>query len=152
MASFGGYVVLIVGLSLLLAMIGMQTTTGQVLGKFGINVTATSETNSFDVDASNLNGLDSQWFFSIFLGLSAVFILALGVRLASGGSFGIAETLKVTVVGTLISLMVMDFYGIFSYDYGSSIGVVTKIVSILIYLPMAIGTIISALDWIGGGR
>ncbi len=152
MATFAGYVVLVVGLSLLLALVGIQTTTGNVLGIFNIDITPASLENNFSVDASGLNGLDSAWFLGIFIGLTSVFGVVVGIRAALGGTFGVAETLKVTSVGSLIALIVLDFVSLFTLDVGGSIGRVVQIIGILIYLPLAVGAIIAAFDWIGGGK
>lgn len=152
MASFGGLVMLVVGISILLAMVGVGTTTGLLLGTFGVHLTPTNSTTDFAADTTGLNGVNSAWFLGIFIGLSAIFTIVVGIRAAVGGTFGIAETLKVSSVGVLISLMILDFVAILGMDFGGNIGQVIKIIAIIIYLPITVFSVIAAFDWIGGGR
>jgi hypothetical protein len=151
MASFAGYVGFIIGLSLLLALAGVQTGSFNVIGAF-MSIHPNGPTGGFSVDTSNFNKFGSPLLIAIF-GIIAAVAIAGGIRSALGGSNGIAETIKTTALSALLALMIMDLVGIITYLNGvDSFGGVTKIVAFVIYIPLAVMAVISALDWIGGGK
>jgi len=154
MANFYAYLVLIMGMSLLFAFAGVQTTMGSLLGTF-VTITPSSPTTNMSVDTNQFqwNGHSgSPWLIAAFAIVGA-FVLVGGIRAALGGIFGIAETIKATVALSLLGLMVGDMIGLLSYINGLNMfGGVIKVVAFLVYLPLAAGMIISAIDWIGGGR
>lgn len=151
MASFSGYIGLIIGLSLLLAMAGVQTGSYNIIGAF-MSINPNSPTGGFSVDTSNFNKFGSPLLISIF-GIIATIVIASGIRSALGGTFGIAETIKTTALAALLALMIMDLVGIITYLNGvESFGGVTKIISLVVYIPLAIMAVIAGLDWIGGGK
>lgn len=152
MASFYGYVTLIIGLSLLLGMAGVQTTSWHFINTF-MPINATSPTGNFTADTSKFNFDTPNTLLYVIWGL---FIALAGVgayRAIVGGVSGIAETLKVTAVTGLLGLMVMDFIAIINYLNGHPImDGAFNLLALLIYVPLTFGVIISALDWIGGGK
>jgi hypothetical protein len=153
MATFHGYLILIVGLSVLLAMAGVQTTAGVIAGQF-ITMNATSPTGNFTADTSNFHsGVGGSAFLIALIAILGTFALVGGIRAALGGTFGIAETVKVTTAVILRPLMLVDLTGIMSYANGLvQMGGIIKLVAIVIYLPLAVGALVSAIDWIGGGK
>lgn len=151
MASFGGYVVLIIGLSLLLAMAGVQTTAGALLGNF-VSFNSTSPTAEFGVDTSKFNTTGSAFLLSL-IAIATGLALLLAGRTILGGTFGIAETIKVSVIAVIVPVMIADLLGIMSYTNGlTGVGVILKIVALVVYLPLAVAFVFSAIDWIGGGK
>ena len=151
MASFGGYIGLIVGLSLLLAMAGVHTGTYNIIGAF-MSITPNTTGGGFAIDTTNFTKFGSPLLVALFLIMGTVAFTGT-FKVATGGTFGIAETMKTTALVTLLALMMADLIGIITYLNGvTSFGGVTKIVSLVVYIPLAIMSIISGLDWIGGGR
>jgi len=151
MASFAGYVGFIVGLSLILAMAGVQTGSYNIIGAF-MSINPQSPTGGFSIDTSNFSKFGSPLLIAVF-GIIALVAAAGGIRSALGGTFGIAETIKTTALSALLALMIMDLVGIITYlNTVTSFGGITKLVALVIYVPLAIMAVISALDWIGGGR
>jgi len=154
MANFYSYVILIVGMSLLFSIAGVQTSMNHFLGTYA-TVIPQSPTQNFNVSVTQfqLNGVSgSTWLIALY-GVLASFVLVTGVRTIAGGTFGIAETVKVTVALAVLALMVADAVALITYlnaipDWGGII----KIAAIVIYLPLTAGMIFSALDWIGGGK
>jgi hypothetical protein len=170
MASFYGYVVLLLGLSLLLGMAGADTAGGNLLNKF-LPMNVTSPTENYSVDSSrfytsidptspaNMLTILGDFFTStnylivvgIIIAVYAGLVLFKGV---SGGIFGIAESTKILLLVGFLPIMIADFAAIFNYLNGLDMimsGVI-KILAFIIYVPIAIGLIISAFDFVGGGR
>jgi hypothetical protein len=153
MATFHGYLILIVGLSVLLAMAGVQTTAGFIAGQF-ITINATSPGGNFTADMGKFHaGIGGSAFLIALMAILGTFALVGGIRAAFGGVQGIGETVKVTTAVVLIPLMIVDLVGIMNYANGLvEMGGILKLIAIVIYLPLAVGAIVSAIDWIGGGK
>ena len=107
MASFAGYVGFIVGLSLLLAMVGVQTGSYNIIGAF-MSINAAGPDGGFTIDTSSFNKFGSPLLIAIF-GIIGVIAVAGGIRSALGGTFGIAETVKTTALAALMALMLGGF-------------------------------------------
>lgn len=153
MASFYGIVVMVIGMSLLLAAAGVQTSSSFVISKF-TDVTTQSPTSSFNVDAKDFNNKGKIFLISL-LALITVIATAAGVRSALGGTFGVAESLKTVTLNVIMWLIIADLVALVSWASSSGaayFGGLIKYVAWFVYIPLAVGTIISGLDWIGGGR
>jgi len=156
MANFYSYVILIVGLSLVLSMAGIQTGMGHLLGTYA-TVTPQSPTQNLTVSTTQFiwNGVTgSAWLVALYA-LIALFVVAGGIRVYFGGTQGIAETIKATVALAILGFMVADIVGLITYLNAMDnvgLGMIVKVIGLVIYLPLAIGMIISAIDWIGGGK
>ena len=151
MANFVAYIGLIVGLSLLFAMAGMPNTTHSLIDRF-MTITSNSPTGQFSIDPSGFNKDGKALLASIF-GISATLLAAIAIKSAAGGTFGIAESLKIGALATLMGLIMADLYGLFIFvNSVNDFSGVTKALAFLIYVPIAIMAVISAIDWIGGGR
>lgn len=154
MASFYGYVILIIGLSLLFAIAGVNSGMGHLLGTYA-TVTPQSPTQNLTVTTTQFqwNGIGgSAWLIALYLLLGA-FVVASGIRIVLGGTQGIAETIKTTVALAILGFMISDVIGLLTYLNGvPDWGGIIKIAALVVYLPLAVGMIISAIDWIGGGR
>lgn len=151
MVNFGTYVGLVITLSLLLAMVGVPTVTHNLIDRF-MSITPNTVNGGFSVDPTGFNKDGKQLLISLF-GISAVIFGAIAIRSALGGTFGIAESLKIAALTTLLGLILSDLYGIFIFlNSVEDFSGITRYIAFIIYIPIAIMTIISGLDWIGGGR
>ena len=154
MASFYGYIILIVGLSVVLAAAGIDTGMSHLIGSM-TPITPQSPTSNFAVDTTpfQLNGVaGSPWMIALY-GILVAFAISGGIRVILGGTFGIAETVKVTITIAILALMISDFRSLFIYIQGMpDWSGVTRAIAIIVYLPLTAGMIFSAIDWIGGGK
>lgn len=158
MASMYGYVILLVGMSLLLSMVGVNTGVGAIMDKYfkftdnsngSFNITSLNN-SEFRV-GSNSNGTGGSdslfWVFTIF-GLGGI----IGITAWALGR-SIAETAKAGFAGLVFGLALADFSAIISYASSMNIfGGVLAIITFLIYIPIGFGYIVTALNWIGGGQ
>ena len=149
MASVYGYIVMIVGLSILLGMAGVMTTGGHVLSNF-ITVTVSPTGGTYTTDFSLLNAIQNN-FWSIFGGL-----LGLGAAVTIGIAFAtrdVGQTLKSglgTILGSLALLDMVSFIT-FATTIGT-LGYILGFISLVIYLPLLVGFIIAMANWVGGAQ
>jgi len=145
MATFHGYMVMIVGLSLLLAFAGVATGMGVVTNKF-ISVDVDGVEGTIDVDTSTANPLSNTriiWIIGLLATLGAVGLFAKDVP----------GLLKAGTCAVILAWLINDFIAIFNYANSiTALDGVIKAVAFVIYLPLFIGSIISALNWVGGGQ
>ena len=156
MASLQGYFILIVGISFLLALGGVQTTGGKVVGLF-YDVQGTNPTSNLTVDSSNFwvnsTGTSGNWVLKGLMISLLLFAALSGYRAYLGGTFGIAETLKAGIAAIILPLIIADFISIITWVGNINVlGGVIKFLVWAIYIPLSIGAIIAIIDWIGGGR
>jgi hypothetical protein len=163
MANFYGYVILILGMSLLFSLAGLNTGMDSFLN---IITPVSNVDNNVSVDTSKLvwtSNSSVTGLFASYNGTSSLiywiavivgaFILVAALRASVGGVFGIPETIKVTIVFVLIAFMIADMAALLTYiNTLDAMGGVVKAIALLIYIPLTFGMIISAIDWIGGGR
>ena len=153
MASFYGIIVMVIGMSLLLAAAGVGTASDALISKF-TSLTIQSPTQSFDVGAKDFNNHGKAFLNVLFLAIGVIAIAA-GLKSGAGGTFGIAETLKTITVNVLLWVVISDLIAVISWANGAGaayFGGLIKYIAWFIYIPLAVGTIISGLDWIGGGK
>jgi hypothetical protein len=151
MASFTGYVGMILGLSIILAMIGVQTAPVALFNTF-MNVTAQSPTSDFGVNPVRFDSSNNLVLIGLFAIISAI-VAAAWYRTAMGGTFGVAETIKTTFFAVLVVSMMADFVGLMIYiNQITDFQNITRYIAIVIYAPLAILSVLSGLDWIGGGK
>ena len=145
MATFHGYMVMVVGLSLLLAFAGVATGVGVVMNKF-ISVDIDGVEGTIDVDTSTANPLSNTriiWIIGLLATLGAVGLFAKDVP----------GLLKAGTCAVMLAWIINDFIAIFNYANSiTALDGVIKAVAFVIYLPLFIGSIISALNWVGGGQ
>jgi len=147
MATFHGYMVFIVGLSLLLAFAGVSTGMGVVTNKF-IDVDVNSVNGTIAVDTTTANPLSNTWFIYV-LGVLAL----LGTIAGAIFSKDVAGALKSGACAFMLSWIILDFIALFNYANSiTALGGVVKAVALVIYLPLFIGSFVSALNWVGGGQ
>ena len=146
MATIYGYMILLVGLSLLLGFAGVNTLGKGVLGTFGISIN-----NNAIGGIENLDTISNPFnvtALAILLSLSAVFtVAALALR------FGLSESLKIGALTVFFGVMLTEFRAIMqTAQLHDSMGGMITLVAIVIYLPIAIGSVIAGYNWIGGSN
>ena len=147
MATFHGYMVFIVGLSLLLAFAGVATGVGVIMNKF-IDVNVDGVEGTIDVNTTTANPLTNNTFVWI-IGLLAT----LGAIAGAIFSKDVAGALKAGACSVMLAWLINDFIAIFNYANSiTALDGIIKAVAFVIYLPLFIGSFISALNWIGGGQ
>ena len=151
MASFYGYTILLVGISILLAIAGMNTGMGSITDLYFHNIknadfNATNiDSSGFGITGSNSGGDSLNWLFAI-LGISAVF--AVGVALATKDA---GQGAKAGFAAMVLGFGISDFKALITYAINDpSFGGIVGIIASIIYIPLAIGYIIVAINWIGG--
>jgi hypothetical protein len=158
MASVYGYVVLIVGLSLLLGFAGVETGMGVMLGKYvSFDTIGDGHFNASTINVDNLNVGDSSdgstgsdslsWLWAAF-GLGAILVggIALVTKdVGQGIKAGFAVIGGVLILADFRALLIL-------LSNASGIGTIFSIVPLFIYVPLAIGFIITLINWIGGGQ
>lgn len=153
MANFYAYVALLMGLGLILGLTGISTTSGHLIGKF-IDITPASPTSNATVNADNLhNGAGGNTFLiSLFAIFATVAAIGLGTAIISGGA-DTASLVKLLVLIPLLAVVYLDLSSLITYLNGINLmhGLV-KMIAYIVYLPLIGAAIISALDWLGGGR
>jgi hypothetical protein len=153
MASFYGYVILVIGLSLLLGMAGVDTVTNGLIDSF-TPINSTSPTTNMTVDTSHFHGgLGGSTLLISLFAIILTFVALVTFRSGLGGIFGIGESVKIVLLAGFLPIMLSDMISIMNYLNGVNfMGGVIKYVSFVVYIPIAIGMIVSATDFIGGGR
>ena len=152
MASFYGYVMLLVGLSLLLSMAGLQVGTANILNKY---VTFSQPDGSFNLTSFNATGVDTQssgdgqdsfsWLLTMF-GVGA--IVAGSVALATKD---IGQGLKSGFASMVFALGVIQFVSLINYAIlDQAFGGIVGIIASIIYIPLFITYFVAAINWIGG--
>lgn len=129
------YLVALTLISLLLGMVGVQTTGVLILNKLGVD-------NNYNISEAESGGfwqdiLSIVGVAGIFVGAATLFI-GLYTRSISKIPAGLI------FAGTLAAF-IGDFIGIFNAL--ASFGTVYKYVSVLIFAPLLIGYLYSILDW-----
>ena len=150
MVNFINYVFLVVILSVLLGMAGINTGDDGLLGGF-MDVTIQNATSNFSIDPSPMQWRNDSsilvtpitaynswrnggsplmlYFYAIIFAL----VIALGVRTVVGGTFGIAETIKTSVALAVVGLMLANFISLLSYiNTLDGLGGTVKIIAWLI--------------------
>lgn len=148
MASVYGYVFLVVGLSLLLGLAGVDSGIGGTITKF-VQASTDPITGEFSLSFTNLNQFLND-FWGTWQSLLAIGATIVGVALVvATKDFG--QGMKAGVSGVIGGLIIGDFIGIMTLDVGGTFGVLVDIVSWVIYLPLLITFFIIIPTWIGGG-
>ena len=143
MATIYGYMILLIGLSLLLGFAGVNTLGKGVLSTFGISIN-----NNVISGIQNLDTLTNPFnvtALAILAGLGVFAISSLALR------FDLAGSLKIGAMVTFFVVMLNEFRAIIqTAQLHDSMGGMITLVAIIIYLPIAIGSIIAGYNWIGG--
>ncbi len=109
MASFYGYIILLMGISVLLGLAGVDTLAGGIMNAMGMGITSDAAGNvtisgveTFDTltNVFNLN------FYDIIAGLGLIALATLALR------FSLGDTLKLGGAVVLFGLMLSDARGI----------------------------------------
>jgi len=153
MASFYGYTILIVGLSILLAIAGMGNVMGHISGKYFSGMqNPDGSFNATNIDGSNFGSTGSGdgsdlfgWMLSI-LGITGLVTLGIAAATRNWG-----EVLKAGFAASVLILGISDFWSLLSYAINDpSFGGIAGIIACIIYIPLGIGYIITAINWVGG--
>ena len=149
MASVYGYIIMIVGLSVLLGMAGVSTAGGQVLAKFSpgsYNMT----TGSYTSDFTALNALQNNWWEAF--GILLVFGSALTIRVAFA-TRDLGQAFKSGLAGSLCGLCLMDLASFVTYALSlGTLGQWVSLVAGIIYIPLIVGFIVAVVNWVGGSQ
>lgn len=150
MASMYGYVVMIIGLSILLGLAGVSTSFGTMNSLTGLNTNSTTPGNitiNNLVSLSTLTNLFLNLLLESFAALTAFTIASLAYR------FSLADSLKLGVATFLLGVAIGDLVTIVNTASGANgLGNVIYWVVAFIYLPLIGGFIINLLNWIGGNN
>lgn len=148
MASMFGYFVTVLGLSILLAFAGVDTSAHGVMNMVGMNITTSNVGNTTINHLGDANTIQNV-FFGDLLGI-LIGIAAIGFTLLSG-RFSPGESLKLGLAATLLTLLINDLISIMTYTQSlTEFGMLIQLVAYVIYLPLIGGIAIMIFNWIGG--
>jgi hypothetical protein len=148
MASMYGYVVMIIGLSLLLGMAGVSTSFGTMNSLTGLDTNSTTPGNitvTNLISLSTLTNLFLSTLLASLAGLTAFAVASLALR------FSLADSLKLGVSTFLLGVAIADLVTIVNTaGAASGLGNIIYWIVAFIYIPLIGGFVINILNWIGG--
>ena len=149
MASMMGYIVTIIGLSIILGFLGVNTIAGGFMGMIGCSIDNPANGLSA-ITCLDLNTLDMPYFATLAIIIGGLLVVG---SLALSAKFDLGASLKIGAAVIFLPIALNEFRNV--WNYASSIEVwsgVIQVVTAEVYIPLIAGFAITLYNWIGGNN